>query len=364
MMNSLFEYLNNSSSPLKGTLFGIELEVERDGGFGEEEYDGLEQFGRAVEDGSLRGGTEIVTKPLTLAQTQDFADWYDNWKEKANIQLSERCSTHIHVNVQDMNAVQLRSFVWLSIACEEVLMLFASKQRKNNTYCVTVRDSINLSRWWSDILYRFENKKGLMDALSGAPKYAAIGGFRLRDYGTIEFRMFDGLEEGRLLKDYCMILESLRSVAMTTPFEKLLDDKIQKGVVSVLTPVILSHFPNDAESLVRLLELGIEMANDTTRKTLSLQEIIDVHRELFPEEAPAIIIRGSFGGVLLTAVQAGKGVREVLSKYQRDNFRKEYGSESGVQKLFLEMCALNTGDDQHIIKCVGITTELRSYWGL
>lgn len=362
-MTSLFKYLHDRT-PLSGTLFGIELEVERDGGFGDEEYDGLEQFGRAVEDGSLRQGTEIVTSPLTLPQVQEFADWYDDWKETAGVELSERCSTHIHVNVQDMNPAQLRSFIWLSIACEEVLMLFASQQRKNNTYCVTVRDSVNLSSWWADILYRFENKNGLADAIRSAPKYAAIGGFRLRDYGTVEFRMFDGLSEGKRLKDYCAILESLRMTAMTTPVEKLLDDKIQKGVLSVLTPVILSYFPNNAESLVQLLELGIEMANDTTRKTMSLQEILDMHKKLFPEEAPAIIIRGQFARVILDGVNKGMSVQEILGKYQKGNFEQEYGRDSGIQKLFYELCDLNKESDSHVLNCVQIIQAVRKSWGM
>lgn len=370
---NLFQLLHNKSRVRGGCLFGVEIEIEREGGFSGVDTDPLHEYGSFTDDGSLRGGIEFVTKPLSTVEIDLFADAYAEWASDKQIQLSDRCSTHIHVNVQDMTAEQLSSFVWLSAAVEPLLMEFSNAQRRNNTYCVPMYFSTNLSSWYSEVLRLFKEQRGgeLSNLLQRAPKYAAIGGFRLREYGTLEFRMFPGLESGQQLKDWARILEAIRQMAISTPVSDLLDLKIKSGVLSIIHPVLLNHRPDiQQDKLTALLEKGIEMANNTTRKQLTAKELLAIHRTLFPEEAPLEISPGQFGSLILSSAKSGDDVTdlaELLKKLNSRDFQRHYGSNK-YQQLFVELCTLRPTDsddaaDAHVIRSVQIINYIRSIWG-
>ena len=340
----------------------MELEIEKEGGFDGVSFKGLEQLGSTHEDGSLRDGIEIVSNPLTPRELADFAEWYTKFAQRVPLRLSPRCSTHIHVNVQDMTYEQFCSFLWLSVAIEPALMSLCSDLRQNNTYTVPVYKSANLASAWSDILYSLTSgrRESGMAALRNAPKYAAIGGFRLRDYGTLEFRMFDAAPNGEVLMQYAQILESIYMMAIVTTQDELRSKKVRDGVLSILTPVI-SRLTAGNQNIPALLEKGTEMANDLFRKNLSIDELLAIHRTMFPEEAPFEIRRGEFGAFLLKQEDLAK----TLAKLDRNSFEAEYGkSGSGLQRLYYEMCDLDVESDAHVLKCISTYTTIKSVWSL
>lgn len=370
---NLFQFLHSKTRVKEGCLFGVEIEIEREDGFSGVDTGGLSNYGVFTEDGSLRGGIEFVSGVLTPLQVDALADEYTEWAKDKNIQLSDRCSTHIHMNVQDLTSDQLTSLVWLSAAVEPLLMEFSNPQRRNNTYCVPMYNSLNLSHWYSLVLDKLRSgqQRELNDVLQRAPKYAAIGGFRLREYGTLEFRMFPGLETGQQLKDWSRILEAIRQMAISTPVQDLLDLKIKKGVLSIIHPVLLNHRPDiQPDKLTALLEKGIEMANNTKRKPLTAKELLAIHRTLFPEEAPLEIVTGQFGQLILSCLKSGDDAADIatlLSKLTKNQFSRVYGG-SRYQTLFVELCSLRpTGDDAaadaHVIRSVQIINIIRGIWG-
>lgn len=369
---NLFQFLHSKTRVKEGCLFGVEIEIEREDGFSGVDTGGLSNYGVFTEDGSLRGGIEFVSGVLTPLQVDALADEYTEWAKDKGIQLSDRCSTHIHMNVQDLTAEQLTSLVWLSAAVEPLLMEFSNPQRRNNTYCVPMYNSLNLSHWYSLVLDKFRagQQRELNDILQRAPKYAAIGGFRLREYGTLEFRMFPGLETGQQLKDWSRILEAIRQMAISTPVQDLLDLKIKKGVLSIIHPVLLNHRPDiQPDKLTALLEKGIEMANNTKRKPLTAKELLAIHRTLFPEEAPLEIISGQFGQLIMSHLKSGDDnadLTALIRKLTNDQFKRQYGG-SRYQSLFVELCSLRPSDDDaaadaHVIRSVQIINIIRGIW--
>lgn len=354
----LFDLLYKKA-PVKGSLFGVEVEIERDGGFDSADFDGVALFARLESDGSLRNGIEIVTAPLNTDQAHQFSEWYDTFVARTDINLSERCSTHIHVNVQDLTIDQFRSFLWLSIATEPVLMALCSPQRQNNTYCVPVYNSTNLSSWWGELIGLLSDKSFGTAAtyLRNAPKYAAIGGFRLKDYGTLEFRMFDGLAQGAQLRTWILFLDALRDMAKMFTVEQLRDEKHTKGVLSILAPVI-AQAAASVTNVSALLEKGIEMANDSVRKPMTLEDILAKHHELFPEEAPFVVNRSTFPRILLESTD----LPQLLRKVDTEQLQQVYSTD--LQQLYFDLCALGQQDDDtHVLSCIDLYLKVKSLLG-
>lgn len=332
---SVFSKYRKTDNIKQGALFGIELELE--GVEQDDVPDLVRRYATVTNDGSLRNGIEIVTAPLSLSEVARFAKAYASWAAKASPILSERTSTHIHVNVQDMEYEQLRSFLWLSVACESVLLEYCSTKRRNNTYCYPTSKTTNTVSWYRELLLRSKEDNLSGSFLRNAPKYLAVGMFRFHDYGTVEFRMFDATTDGATLCGWCDMIDSLRSLAIDHTVEQLRDRKQQEGVLSLLTQAIIAHrgeVPD--ERLEFILNRGIEMANDIVTPVLTLEQIMAKHAELFPERATEVIIRGQFGAKLLTLSQ--EDLEAYLRKFTREEFEEEYGGNA-LYTLFTEMAS-------------------------
>lgn len=308
----------------EGAKFGIELEVE--GVDSDDVPDELRDYCNVTSDGSLRNGIELVTSPLTLDQVRSFAPLYTVWASES-VTLSERCSTHIHVNVQDMTEDQFKAFLWLCIAIEPALMSTVSEFRQNNVYCYPVYKTGNLVKAYRQLFTSpslfFQN----------IPKYCAVGLFRLREYGTVEFRMFDGTTDGEDLIRWCTLLQGIRDKALNSTIKSLQDRKTTEGLRTLLT----QDFNVSDESL----EEGIRMANDIFSKRMTAEELLSFHVSLFPEEAPLQIVKGQFGRLALAAYQEGT-LDSLLRNFSRENFLEAYGDVSQpLYALFTEVSSEN-----------------------
>lgn len=309
----------------EGCKFGIELEVE--GVEPDDVPDELRDYCSVTSDGSLRNGIELVTTPLTLGQVAEFAPLYTEWASE-NVTLSERCSTHIHVNVQDMTEVQFKAFLWLCIAIEPALMSTVSEFRQNNVYCYPVYKTGNLVKSYRTL---FENPNNFF---TNVPKYCAVGLFRFREYGTVEFRMFDGTTDGEDLIRWCTLLQSIRDKALTSTIKSLQDRKTTDGLRTLLTQE-LNILSDDT------LEEGIRMANDIFSKRMTAEELLAFHVSLFPEEAPLQIVRGQFGRTAMQHLQAGT-LTDYLGNFTRDDFLEAYRDvNQPLYALFTEVSSEN-----------------------
>lgn len=333
-MVSVYQSLRGRENIREGTYFGIELEIE--GVSSDDVPESLRRFSKVVGDGSLREGIEVVTNPLSLEEVAEFASMYSRWARKHPVSLSERCSTHIHVNVQDMDYEQLRSFLWLSVAVEGVLLSYCSSQRQNNTYTYPTSKTVNMVSVYRELLLRSQSGN-LSGFVRNVPKYTAVGIFRFHDYGTVEFRMFDATTDANTLVSWCSMINELRDLAMTNTVEQLRDRKIQEGVLSLLTTTIINYrgAAADLNDLTFILEKGIQMANDIVTPVLTREQIMAKHAELFPEKAPDTILRGSFGAKLL-AIETEANLVSYLRKFSRSDLESEYGS-APLFTLFSEM---------------------------
>lgn len=232
---------------------GIEIEVER-----MSDAESVPTEWEVVSDGSLRnGGREYITRNGYSGRDLDIAlTNVDTFFQENRPQLSERCSTHIHVDVTDMTQEQVVNFLCLSVMVEHVLFNLFGNTRTANTFCLST-DTGTMN--FDSIVDSLVNPDLLLS--TGWSKYAAIGMKRIRDLGTVEFRMFTTVLRKA---DYVKILNVLfamkaAAMEMESP-QQLVDIKLTQGMSGIFG----LYFPEIAysEEFEPLLDRGAETLND------------------------------------------------------------------------------------------------------
>lgn len=235
---------------------GIELELE-----GVREPPDINRaFWTTEHDGSLRnGGIEIMCNgPLSGNILEKGLEDLENSLMNLDYRTSERCSTHIHIDATDMSAKQLTNFLTLSCIFENSLFTLFGAERRANTFCLSFdRGSSNLEnicKVGSD-----PSVKKYMNARWS--KYAGISLNRLRDLGTVEFRMFSPLVKKA---DYMKVLRFLFSLKAEAMAMEDIQEIITYKKAHSLSDLFTRIFPEEAYTAdyEKDLEGGIQLAND------------------------------------------------------------------------------------------------------
>ena len=215
-MPKVYEALGRTKNDhMKGAMLGIECETEgknlgRVGGM---------QYWRAEADGSLRNGIEYVSIPLEpkLLETA-LKELQKGFKDaKVVLDYSFRCSTHVHINVQDLTEGQLQSMILMYMLYENVFMNYVSDERVANRFCLRFQDAGSLTHQVGQIL-RDIRRNGLRHAFMNFQqnelKYAAFNLYTLVKYGTLEFRALEGTNDLEHIQTWVQAIIRLRSNAM------------------------------------------------------------------------------------------------------------------------------------------------------
>jgi len=171
---------------------GIEIELEN--------LEGMFRYGRspnlvywnAVGDGSLRNhGVEFITRGdgvggdvlySAAIEVQEFL-------KNLNPDPSWRCSTHIHVDIRDLNLEQLKLFIIAYAYFERFIFKECGWGRYKNNFCVPLglaQDQIETV----STLFQYDDLSAfLRHARDTWPKYTAINLGVADSLGTFEFRM-------------------------------------------------------------------------------------------------------------------------------------------------------------------------------
>lgn len=197
----------------KGAQLGIECETE---GRNLPMLDN--RFWRTEQDGSLRNGLEYVSHPLKPeALRPAFTALNTGFRaNEAVLDYSFRCSTHVHVNVQDFNENQLKSMIFLYMMYENVFMNYVAPHRVGNRFCLRFQDAGALT-WEVESMFRIIRENNLAHAIANlrqdALKYAAFNLYTLRKYGTLEFRALQGTSDITVVEPWVQAILNLRMLA-------------------------------------------------------------------------------------------------------------------------------------------------------
>lgn len=249
--------LGQAGTKLDNVLVGIELELE---GF-IEAPDINRNYWNVISDNSLRNsGLELVSAgPVGGIRLERALDDLEECLSNTPNQISERCSTHIHINVCDMNLKQLMSFLLLSTMFEKVLFGLFGSNRRSNTFCKTLDVSENSLRDMTTML----SCKTLEQALTSMrfDKYASVSLNRIKDLGTVEFRMFKPILRAQDYERVLNFLFAIRREAMSLEnFEDIITFKKAHSLSELFTRLFPDEaFSNDYEDD---LESGVQVVND------------------------------------------------------------------------------------------------------
>lgn len=137
-------------------------------------------------DGSLRGESVeyVLSNPADISSVPDMVrDIYTAFTDNGtNLRLSNRCSTHVHLNVSGWKVNHLSSFLALWSAIEPALIDWCGTERKSNHFCLGIEDTQATLESWVDFL-----RTGDLHFREGL-KYTALNIRHLTDFGSFEVR--------------------------------------------------------------------------------------------------------------------------------------------------------------------------------
>ena len=226
----------------KGDVVGFEIEVEFAGGLAT----GLEEINsgnvRIIEDHSLRGGYEFIARtPLSLLNAFKAIDRVCSFLSNRSVSLSPRTSTHFHLNMLDLTETQYLNVLLLSWYFEEFIQSNLLEHRKENNFCMTLRNSDEFVFTMVDHLKQ-GGSVAYMPATRDYSKYSATNIATLLGIGTIEFRSFHGCIDAKISKGWLRNLHSIKKFAISfeTP-ESLFEYLFTNSFVEVASKAL--HTP-------------------------------------------------------------------------------------------------------------------------
>lgn len=191
-------------------MFGVEIEVEGAG------LDIPEnKVWRQEADGSLRAKPEcceyVFKEPLSYEDSITAVGWLNAQHKKngAVLNWSFRCSTHVHLNVQEMELSALLRLVYLYYIFENLLVKWSGEEREGNRFCLRLKDS-------SEIPFVVEHifRNSLRGVNENQVRYSALNLGSLIKYGSVEFRSLSGTTDRERLSKWLNGIISLRDYAV------------------------------------------------------------------------------------------------------------------------------------------------------
>lgn len=162
---------------------GIEIEME-----GRNLLRGNSGAWNYHEDNSLRGESAeyVLRNPVSRSRVQEVLQQLQKALHKAGSELnpSDRCGVHIHMNCQKLTVKQVFCFAILYLIFEDLLVRWCGSDREGNLFCMRSKDAEGLIT----ALATAASKNSLLDLQYDSYRYASINLFALSKYGSVEFR--------------------------------------------------------------------------------------------------------------------------------------------------------------------------------
>ena len=223
--NRIQQFLRRPVAPrsVRGDV-GLELEIEAQGLPPYVDYvtpDTCIGWGQH-RDGSLRGEcTEYVLEgPVNIEEADGSIDGlFDTFKaNKTKLLLTNRCSTHVHLNFSYLTPRPITSFVALWTIVEEAVTNWCGHHRVSNPFAMRAVDSCATLELWEGVLGGTPIQKFGPDQRDREHryKYGALNLLPLWQYGSVEVRSLRGAEKRKMVKVWVKFLWALREEARST----------------------------------------------------------------------------------------------------------------------------------------------------
>lgn len=228
----------------------------------------------AKEDHSLRGGVEYVTSTaVSIDSVPELVNGlYSSLKDyKTKLRLSNRCSTHVHLNVSTWKIDKFVSFYLLWALFEPLLIEWNGPRRKTNHFCLSIADSQATLNSLTGFLRSGEW------GFSDAHKYSALNFRRIFDLGTLEVRIGDAWDNPERAIAWIKFLHGMKKYSEEV-FPTELPAKISGDTVSG----VLAEICNIAETPLIYEEILSLFPGESLERTAFSSFREAIHLAYFP----------------------------------------------------------------------------------
>lgn len=191
--------------PTEDNQVGIELELE-----GVRDMTQMEGW-EWVSDGSLRNsGMELVlSEPKAGAALDRAYRSLDYFLGNHAFTVSHRTSTHVHLDVRNLEVKTVGILMAVFVALEPVMLRMSDSSRSNNTFCKSIHNSVSLAAT-SMLLRGSLSDSG---AFSNDNKYATVNLSSVMRFGSVEIRCREALVKEGEVEQWVNFLQACKDYA-------------------------------------------------------------------------------------------------------------------------------------------------------
>lgn len=240
------------------------------------------RYWRQIEDGSLRnnGAEFIFSAPYGGVDLFHAVVEIDSHLHALKPDANVRCSTHVHVDVRDMNAQQIKYMILAYMVMERILFRCSGWHRYRNNFCIALGFAESMIRVLSSN-WHHQDRRFAQGVVSGWDKYTAINLLPMRDKGSIEFRISEPKwRKGQLLR-LCNRFLALKEIAMSWTGSET--DLVLHLASTHPSQVLRKGFLNKIDVQPSDLDLGAKMAMDIINLSKIPRTAPDVRLECRPD---------------------------------------------------------------------------------
>lgn len=230
------------NSLLKGHI-GLELEVEgrnlpSQGSLESIVSSTLSRTWQAKRDGSLRGPEAleyVLDSPIFLGEVDGMVSglWEKFQLNNTVLENSNRCSTHVHININGKKINELTSIIGLWMTFEEVLINWCGENRIRNHHCLSSKDCNSVINAWRGLLHTGNTR--FNDGL----KYSALNILTIFSFGSLEFRCGMAPNNPKQVASWAKFLYNFVEYASNTyknP-QTIANDLSERGALQILQEI-------------------------------------------------------------------------------------------------------------------------------
>lgn len=201
-----------------------------------------------VHDGSLRDGAEyLLTKPLSADKVPDALREMQKMMDEAKSRpaYSFRTSTHVHVNVSNMEYKKVLNFLYLYSLLESLITNVCGERRVGNRFCLRISDAEGcLHVLMKLISANSSGGRGFYRHLAeDAAKYSAMNVVPMGTKGSVEFRAMEGHNDWERLCRWVDTLLNLRLMAEEyEDIPAIWEDLNVRGATSFARKVLMERY--------------------------------------------------------------------------------------------------------------------------
>lgn len=270
------------TNALVGTV-GLELELEaanllpnsRDCGHVSGQKTGA--MWRGIADGSLRGNSleYVLSLPCGRDEIRPLIEGlYETMGTyKTKLKPSNRCSTHVHINMAGKGINEITSAIVLWGVFEQAFISYCGEERKTNHFCLSSKETKSTIEAWSNLL-----NYGTVQ-FNRNIKYSALNILPLHTLGSLEFRCGRASPTPEYPVIWATLIDTLVSFAATRyPNPRNLANELsERGAIGMLEDIVASEPLLPATLVGQIIDASPGFENECLTSFRNYQELALSH---------------------------------------------------------------------------------------